>query len=112
MRTQSDQPLRRLEGPEMDALRKEGLELRKQEHERRTEFHEDKKHEIAHAEFNRLLREIYEHGADPDIVYMTLERAFAYGMIGLWEFRWRRLLRWFRLPQPSIKWRDRPRDGA
>jgi len=45
------------------------------------------------ADMNAMLDAIYKNGGSCDIAYVTLEFAYTHGMIGPWEFRWRRLRR-------------------
>jgi hypothetical protein len=57
-------------------------------------------------DFSKLLNEIYERGADPDILMTTLDQALHYGLIGRFEYGWRKVLQTLHIPQPNIRWPD------
>jgi len=59
-------------------------------------------------DFDKMLEEIYKTGGNPEFVYTTLERALAYGFIGPKEYALRRVLRFFHIPQPNIRFKEKP----
>lgn len=45
------------------------------------------------AEMEELLGRVYRDGGNPEYVLITPERAYECGLIGYWEYAWRRLVR-------------------
>lgn len=46
---------------------------------------------IAERELTNHLEDIYQNGAKPDFLLISPELAYEQGLIGKWEFRWRKL---------------------